>query len=187
LSQFVTPIFGDQVANESPFRAATMHDVVWLAAYTTPRHEKSVARHFDTRGVEYFLPLHKAVHRWKNGCKVVVESPLFPSYIFARTERKFATRLLDVPGVLAVVGAGRNASAIPDQEIEVLRSELPLRKFEPHAHLLVGSKVRIASGPMLGICGILVRKKTGLRVVLSVDIIRQSVAVEVDADEVEPI
>jgi transcription antitermination factor NusG len=160
---------------------------VWLAGYTTPRHEKTVARYFEARGVEHFLPLYKAVRQWKNGCKVLVEFPVFPSYIFARVERRCAPRLLDVPGLLAFVGSNRTASAIPDAEIELLRNELPNRKYEPFPYLTVGCRARIIAGPMAGTCGILLRKKSGLRVVLSVEVIRQSVAVEVDADEVETI
>ena len=157
----------------------------WFAAYTTPRHEKAVARHFQVRNVEHFLPLFHTVRRWKNGCKVPVEFPVFPSYVFVRTSPRASSRLLEVPGLLSFVGQGRTALAIPDVEIELLRSELPLRKFEPHPYLVVGCRVRIARGPLAGACGVLVRKKNDLRVVLSVDLIRQSVAVEVSADEVE--
>ncbi len=158
---------------------------VWLAAYTTPRHEKVVARHFAVRNVEHYLPLYKSMRRWKNGCKVAVEFPVFPSYIFVRTAQRATSGLLEIPGLLAFVGAGRTATAIPDAEMEWLRRELPMRNFEPHAYLTIGRKVRIAAGPMTGACGILLRRKSGLRVVLSVDLIRQSLAVEVGADEIE--
>jgi len=160
---------------------------VWLAAYTAPRHEKAVARHLEVREVDYFLPLYRVVRRWKNGCNVPVEFPVFPSYVFVRTGQVSSSRLLDIPGLLTFVGSGGSASQIPDAEIDLLRSELPLRKFEPHPYLVVGSKVRIASGPLAGASGILLRKKNGLRVVLTVDLICQSVAVEVGANEIEPL
>jgi transcription antitermination factor NusG len=158
---------------------------VWLAAFTTPRHEKAVARHLEVRNVEHFLPLQTTIRSWKNGCKVPVEFPLFPNYLFVRSVQKTSSRLLNIPGLLSFVGPGRNAAAIPESEIEWLRKELPLRKFEPHPYLTLGCKVRIASGPLAGARGILLRKKSELRVVLSVELIRQSVAVEVGADEVE--
>jgi transcription antitermination factor NusG len=144
-----------------------------------------VARHFEVRNVEHYLPLYKSVRRWKNGCKVAVEFPVFPSYIFVRTAQRATSSLLEIPGLLMFVGAGRTATAIPDAEMDWLRRELPLRNFEPHAYLTIGRKVRIAAGPMTGACGILVRRKSGLRVVLSVELIRQSLAVEVGADEIE--
>ena len=158
----------------------------WLAAYTTPRHEKSVVRHLEVREVENFLPLYKAVRKWKNGCKVYVEFPIFPNYVFVRVDRKSVSRVLGVPGVLAFAGSGRLPQSIPDGEIEWLRNELPLRKFEPYPYLVLGNRVRIKSGPLAGISGVLTRKNNGLRVVLSIDLIRQSVAVEVGGDEVEP-
>jgi transcription antitermination factor NusG len=158
---------------------------VWLAAYTTPRHEKSVVRHLEVRGVEHFLPLFKAVRKWKNGCRVEVEFPVFPNYVFVRLDRRQLTLVLATPGILAFAGAAKVPAPIPDCEVEWLRKELPLRKFEPHPYLVVGSRVRIKSGPLTGMSGILTRKKAGLRVVLSIDLIRQSVAVEVDTDEIE--
>ena len=159
---------------------------VWLAAYTSPRHEKVVARHLEARQVENFLPMYRVVRRWKNGCNVPVELPLFPGYLFVRVPHRTESQLLNIPGLLTFVGPGRRASEIPDPEIEWLRSELPLRQTEPHAYLTVGSKVRIVVGPLAGHAGILVRKKNSLRVVLSVDLIRQCVAVEVGASEIEP-
>src|SRR5271167_2696163 len=74
-------------------------DAVWLAAYTTPRHEKMVARHLDVRGIEFFLPLYKASRKWKNGCKVEVELPIFPNYVFVHTERTLSAKVLALPGV----------------------------------------------------------------------------------------
>jgi transcription antitermination factor NusG len=174
--------FGDGV----PFAAAS-DNFVWLAGYTSPRHEKKVARHLEARAVEYFLPLYKEVRRWKNGCKVPVEFPVFPSYVFVRAERERSTRLLDVPGLLAFAGTCRVGTPISEQEIDWLRQELPKRKFEPHPYLVAGSKVRIAEGALAGTTGVLVRRKGSFRVVLTVELIRQSVAVEVDISEVEPL
>ncbi len=158
---------------------------VWLAAYTAPRHEKSVVRHLEVRDVEYFLPLYKAERRWRNGSKMEVEFPVFPNYVFVHVDRRMSRRVLDAPGVVAFAGSGRLPALVPDSEIEWLRNELPLRKFEPHPYLVIGSRVRIKSGPLSGMNGVLTRKKSGLRVVLSIDLIRQSVAVEVGVDEIE--
>jgi transcription antitermination factor NusG len=158
----------------------------WFAAYTTPRHEKAVARQLDARHIESFLPLYPSARQWKNGCRVTVEQPLFPSYIFVSIPRRETVKVLQVPGVVSLVSAGREPSALPSSEIESLRSGLSLRQFEPHPYLVVGEKVRIASGSLAGMVGVLVRKKNNLRVVLTLDLIRQSVAVEVGVDELEP-
>ena len=165
--------------------ASVVESPKWFAVYTTPRHEKAVARHFEFRRIESFLPLYMELHRWKNGCRVNVEQPLFPGYIFARIGRRDSTQVLSVPGVLLIVGSGREPLALPDFEIEALRSGLHLRKFEPHPYLVVGEKARIKSGSLAGMVGVLARKKNSLRVVLTLELIMRSVAVEVDADELE--
>lgn len=157
----------------------------WFAAYTTPRHEKAVARHLEVRELEYFLPLYRVTRKWKNGCKIEVEFPVFPNYLFVHIDGKQVSQVLGVPGVIAFAGSGRLPMSVPDAEIDWLRNELPRRKFEPHPYLIAGSKVRIKSGPLAGMTGILVRKKSCLRVALSIELIRQSVAVEVGTDEVE--
>ncbi len=157
----------------------------WFAVYTTPRHEKAVAKHFEFRRIESFLPLYMEMHRWKNGCRVNVEQPLFPGYVFARIGRRDSTQVRSVPGVLLIVGSGREPLPLPDFEVEALRSGLHLRKFEPHPYLVVGEKARIKSGSLAGMVGVLARKKNNLRVVLTLELIMRSVAVEVDADELE--
>jgi len=91
-----------------------------------------------------------------------------------------------VPGVLNLVGLGREPTPLPDEEIECLRVGLSSRKFEPHPYLVAGARVRIAAGPFAGMEGVVQRRKGCLRVVLTVAFIAQSVAVEVDAEELEP-
>ena len=166
--------------------AASAETAEWFAAYTLPRHEKAVGRQLDARHIESFLPLYRVSRRWKNGCKVTVEQPLFPSYIFVSIHRRESVSVLQVPGVLTIVSAGRELASLPASEVESLRSGLPLRQFEPHPYLTAGEKVRIVSGALAGMTGVLVRKKNNLRVVLTLDLIRQSVAVEVGIDEIEP-
>ncbi len=168
-------------------KASSPDSSEWFAAYTLPRHEKAVARQFDSRCIQSFLPLYRVSRRWKNGCKVVVEQPLFPSYIFVCIDRRESVKVLQVPGVLTIVSAGRELAPLPTSEVEALRSGLPLRHFEPHSYLVVGEKVRIIAGSFAGMSGVLVRKKNNLRVVLTLDLIRQSFAVEVGIDEIEPL
>jgi transcription antitermination factor NusG len=159
----------------------------WFAAYTTTRHEKAVAQHFAMRNIEAFLPLYKAQRLWKNGCKMNLELPLFPSYVFVRVPVRERVRVLEVPGVLSLVTAAGKPVPLPDADVEALRSSLPFVKCEPHPYLKVGERARIKSGTLEGMEGILLRKKGMLRVVLSLDLIMKSVAVEVDADNVEPV
>jgi len=157
----------------------------WYAIQTSPRHEKRVREHLRDRGVECFLPLFRTIHRWKNGCKAQVELPLFPCYLFVSIPQRERFRVLDVPGVLSFVGPRGEPARLSDFEIETLRSGLHLQKFEPYRGLAIGQKVRINAGALQGLEGTLVRNANGLRVVITVDLIQQSVAVELDADVVE--
>jgi len=159
----------------------------WFAVQTVPRHEKTVVKHCELRTIESFLPLYWETHKWRNGCKPKVGQPLFPGYLFIRITREERLRVLPIPGVVSLVGAGRVPTPLADFEIESLRSGLHLRAFEPHPYLVVGAKVRITNGALTGMTGVLVRNKNKYRVVLALDLIMRSVAVEVDVHEIEPI
>jgi transcription antitermination factor NusG len=158
----------------------------WFAVSTTPRHEKRVAQHFGLREVECFLPLYRTQRRWNDGSKVALDLPLFPGYIFVRIGRKERTRVLQVPGVLALVaGTGREPAALCESEIEALRSGICQVRAEPHPLLRTGQKARIRSGALAGMAGVIVRMKNSMRVVLTLELIMQSIAVEVDCSDLE--
>ena len=168
---------GDPPACGSPTR--------WLAYYTVSRHEKAVAKYLDYQAVEQFLPLILRHRRWKNGCQVKVEEPFFPSYIFARVDPRQYFQVLNIPGVVSVVGAGRKPTPLDDEEIESLRTGLATRNSEPHPFLVVGRKARITAGAFAGKTGVVIEKSTNLRVVLTVEAIMKSFSVEVDGEELE--
>lgn len=183
-----TSLASRQPAVEQRMRglAAAQESANWFAAYTNSHHEKRVASHFDERQIESFLPLYSALHHWKNRCRVGLDLPLFPNYVFVHIDPRERVRVLEVPGVLSLVGFGRTLAPLSDFEIEALRSCVGQRKIEPHPYLVIGERVRINAGPMMGMEGVLVRKKSNFRVVLLLDVIMQCVAVEVDADDLEP-
>jgi transcription antitermination factor NusG len=160
----------------------------WFAVYTTSRHEKRVDQHLSMREIEHYLPLYRAQRKWSDGSRVTLDLPLFPGYIFVRIMRTQRVRVLEVPGVLAVVGGtGRSPASLPEADIDALRSGLHLRRAEPHPLLKVGQRARIRTGALAGMAGVVVRKKNSFRVVLTMDAIMQSIAVEVDGNELEPL
>jgi transcription antitermination factor NusG len=158
---------------------------MWYALYTLPQNERSVARHLDIRQVESFLPTYESTHVWKNRQRVKIALPLFPSYLFVRIGREERSKVLQAPGALRIVGSSRGPLPIPENEIDFLRSDFCGRRVEPFRELVVGKKVRIKYGPMQGISGVLVQKRNNLRFVLTLELINQHAAVEVDADELE--
>jgi transcription antitermination factor NusG len=157
----------------------------WFAAYTLSHHEKRAAKLLAARQIESYLPLYAVFHRWRNRCERKIELPLFPNYVFVHIAPRVRVRVLEVPGVLSLIGFGGTLAPLPDLEIEMLRSGLGQRRVEPHPYLVVGERVRIRAGAMTGLEGVLLRKKNQLRVVLTLDAIMQSVAVEVDAADLE--
>jgi transcription antitermination factor NusG len=159
----------------------------WYALYTSANHEKKVAAELGWRSVENFLPLYSSVRRWKDR-KVRLQLPLFPGYVFVHVALNDRVRVLQVPGVAKLVSFGGLPVALPDEQLEALRAGLSGQmRAEPHPFLTVGRRIRVLRGPFEGIEGILVRRKGVLRVVLSLELILRSVAVEVDASEIEPI
>ena len=173
-----------------PFNYSLDEAVVssWLVIYTAPRHEKRVAQHFVLRDIQHFLPLYRVQRRWRDGSTVTLNLPLFPGYIFVRADRSERARVLQVPGALSMIaGMGREPATLSDAEISTLQRGLALHHAEPHPLLAVGQRVRIRSGALAGREGVLVRNKSGFRVVLTLDLIMQSVVVEVDGDHLEPL
>jgi transcription antitermination factor NusG len=160
----------------------------WFAVYTAPCHEKRVAQQLSLREIDYFLPLYHVRRQWKDGSKVNLALPLFPGYIFVRIKRKERVRVLEVPKVVSIVqGLNREPAPLPDSDIEVLRAGLQAVPAEPHPFLTVGQRARVRSGPLAGREGVLVRKKNSARLVITLDLIMQSIALEIDGDNLEPL
>ena len=160
----------------------------WFAVYTISRHEKRVAQHLTQREIEFYLPLYRSQRKWSDGSRVTLELPLFPGYLFVRIKRTERVRVLDVPGALTVVGGtGREPVALPDDAVEALRAGLHLRRAEPHPLLTVGQRARIRSGALAGMEGVVLRMKNSFRVILTLDHIQRSIAVEVGGQDLEPV
>lgn len=158
----------------------------WYAAYTNSNHEKRVGEELTHRSVEHFLPLYGSVRQWKDR-KVHVQLPLFPGYVFVRLAICDRMHVLQIPGVAKLVGFSGMPTPLPQGEIESLRlSLLNGVRAEPHPYLRVGHRVRVKSGPFMGLEGILKREKNQNRLVVSLDLLLRSVAVEVSAMELEP-
>ncbi len=160
----------------------------WYAIHTFARHEKLVVQRLAERGVETFLPVVTEVHRWSDR-KKSVQLPLFSCYVFAKfvPNRAERLRLLRVDGVLSLIGSQGEGSPIPNEQIDAVRTlvagALP---WSSYPFLKIGQRVRIRSGAMDGVEGILVSRNGSSTLVISVDAIQRSLAVCVEGYLVEP-
>ena len=165
----------------------TLDCVRWYAAYTCANHEKRVREQLEQRLVESFLPVYETVRRWKDR-RMRLQLPLFPGYVFVRMALVDRLRVLQVPSVVRLVGFNGQLASLPDEEIEGLRKGLGAGvRAEPHPFLSVGRRVRVTKGPFEGRQGILLRRKGKLRLVLSIELIMRSVAIDIDAADVEAV
>jgi transcription antitermination factor NusG len=167
--------------------ACLQEGICWYAVYTWVHHEKRVAQQLTERRMDCFLPLYRSVRRWKDRRKEL-ELALFPGYVFVRMAWRDRLPVLQLPSVVHLVSSRGQPTPLPEKEIDALRHGLAHQIYgEPYPYLKVGRRVRIAHGPMAGTEGILVRKKDRLRVVLSIDLLMRSVAIEVDAADLESV
>jgi len=157
----------------------------WCAIYTRHQHEKAIAQILSAKGLEVFLPLYSATRRWKDRT-MHLSLPLFPCYLFLRGMKERRLEVVTTPGIVSILTVNGEVATIAESEIESVRRVVEWgNRVEPHPFLRCGDRVRVICGPLQGLEGILVRKKNLCRLVLSVEILERSAAVEVDVSAVE--
>lgn len=171
----------------SPTDSSALREERWYAVYTKHQHEKKCADLLKQKSIEVFLPLYESVRRWQDRRKVL-SLPLFPSYVFIRSNLEARLKILNTPGVFFIVGNAGGAYPIADMDIEsmraIARSRLPI---ESHPPLQSGDRVRIRRGPLAGVQGILTRVNNQDRLVLCVEPLRRAISIEVNFADVEKI
>jgi transcription antitermination factor NusG len=159
----------------------------WYAVHTKARHEKRVAAQFEEKRVCTFLPLLRQIHRWSDR-RSVVEVPVFSCYAFVRMVQTVEERLkvLRTPGVLGFVGSERQGTPIPDEQIESLRKAISENvPCLPYPFISAGKHVRIRGGSLDGVEGILMRQGGNQSLVISVELLQQSVSIRVEGYDIE--
>jgi transcription antitermination factor NusG len=165
---------------------ASLIEPFWYVAYTNANHERSVSKQLERRSVEHFLPLYESARRWKDR-RVRLQMPLFPGYVFVKLALLNRLQVLEVPGVVHLVGFNGHATPVPEEDIQTIRTCLNRGEHvEPHPYLKVGRRVQIRSGPLHGLEGTILRRKNKVRFVLSFELIMRSVAVEIDEIDIAP-
>lgn len=159
----------------------------WFALSIKRNREKHVSEILRGKGYEEFLPLYYSRRRWSDRYKDL-QVPLFPGYVFCRFEAERRLPVLMTPGVVLVVGNGRAPIPVEDAEIEALKLVVNSHlQVQPWPYLKVGERVRIESGALAGLEGILQDIRKSCRIVVSVDLLMRSVAVEVERNWVRPV
>lgn len=169
----------------SPDESVAGVKLPWYAVYVRAQREKVVSDLLAQRGYESLVPTYRVLRRWSDR-KVEMEVPLFPGYVFTRMEIERRLPVLTTPGVVYIVGLGKVPVALPEAEIAAVQAVVASRcSAEPHAFLKTGQTLRLRTGPLAGVEGILVKIKAGYRLVLSIDLLQRSIAAEVDLADVE--
>jgi transcription antitermination factor NusG len=156
----------------------------WFALQVRTRHEAGVADQLSGQGYDRFLPLYKVGKRWSDRIKEV-DAPLFPGYLFCRFNPHDRLPILKTPGVIQIVSFQSGPAAVDEAEIRSIQSLVAAGvPHQPWPFLAAGDRVRIESGPLLGLEGILTEVRSSFRLVLSVTLLQRSVAVEIDSASV---
>ena len=154
----------------------------WFALGVASRHEKAVSRLLEIKGYQTFVPVSVRRHQYVRRSRDF-EIPLFPGYVFCRTDLSTRLPILTTPGVLRFIGFGREPIPIDDGEMTALQTAASLGvPLTAHAFWSTGERVVITSGPLLGVEGIVLSEKEPLKLILSVTLLRRSVLLEVDTD-----
>jgi transcription antitermination factor NusG len=187
LSEFVIQENPRSTGDSLAFGELATPEFPWFALQVRARHENGVATYLQGKGYEWFLPLYKRRKRWSDRIKET-EAPLFPGYLFCRFNPQDRLPILTTPGVTQIVGYNRIPVPVDETEINAIRrlvsSGVP---NQPCAFFQVGSTVRIETGALRGLEGILLELKGKRRLVLSISLLQRSVAVEIDSEAVSPV
>jgi transcription antitermination factor NusG len=159
----------------------------WYALFTRHQHEKSVAIALANKSYEVYLPLYRSVRRWQDRAKQIM-LPLFPCYVFICGGMDRQLQIITTPGVIQIVGWGGHPAIVPQTQLDAVRQIIEsCLCVETHPYLECGDRVRVKAGPLMGLEGILTRKKGVARLVVSMEMLGRSGAVEIDVSNVERI
>jgi len=160
----------------------------WYAVHTRSRHEKQVDLFLSERGIETFLPLVHTLSRRRDR-KNYVDIPLFPGYLFVFAEKESLYDVKYTRGVTRIIGTDLGVpTPIPDRQIQDIKSVMETEvQLDPFPYLKKGRMVRVKSGPLKGLEGILVERKGHYKLVIRIDLLQKGAAAEVCISDIEPI
>ncbi|HEY4364079.1 MAG TPA: transcription termination/antitermination NusG family protein [Bryobacteraceae bacterium] len=161
-----------------------MRELCWHAVTVRHQHERLVATALELGGVQTFVPVYRARRRWSDRVKEI-DAPLFPGYVLGRFAMPDRLKVMRTPGVVRIVGFGGVPARIGDGEIDNVRRAVESKlKLGPCPHLRAGDRVRVAEGPLRGVEGTLLREKGAIRLVIGIELLQRSLAVELEREMV---
>jgi transcription antitermination factor NusG len=167
--------------------AKSMNNFCWFALQVRSRWEGTTAGLLRGKGLETLLPTYTTKRKWSDRFKVV-EAPLFPGYVFCRFDVHNRLPVLITPGVISVVGRGKTPIAVDDKEILSIQAAIGSGiQMEPWPYLEIGERVRVKDDVLDGMEGILTNFRGSDRVIISVTLLRRSVALEIDRSRISPL
>jgi transcription antitermination factor NusG len=149
---------------------------------TRSNQEKIAASVLEAKGFDQYLPTYRTIRRWSDR-NVETTLPLFPGYVFCRFDLSRKVQVLSTPGVASLVAFGSLPARIDDSEIAAIQSLIQSGSaVKPHPYLHEGQRVRVTEGPLEGVEGIVVKKRSEWRMIVSITLLQRSIAVDVDRD-----
>jgi len=159
----------------------------WYALHTKSRHEKFINQELQKKGIKTFLPLRRLKRHWSDRVKEI-EEPIFSGYLFVHTSLQNRLEILRTKGSVRFVGFNSTPVPVAEKELEAVRRFVEEKiSLDPYPYLAEGDRVYVRSGPLKGIEGFIVRKARHTRLVVSLDLLFQSVSLAIDEALVEKI
>jgi transcription antitermination factor NusG len=160
-------------------------DGTWVAVQVKSGVERAISAQLTVRGYEHYLPMFASKARSGGGLQW---RPLFQGYVFCCYDAHNPYRIVQIPGVIRLVGTRTGPIAINVDELDAVRRLLVFAiQPERWTSYQVGQRVRVVSGPVAGLEGMLVRVRNKCRLVLAITVVQRAFAIEVDARDVRPV
>jgi len=158
----------------------------WYVLHTKYHHEKNVALRLEGKGFEPFVPVRSLMRKWKDR-KKLIDFPLFPGYVFVQMPLIRKREALRTPGIVRILGQGRPESVDPQQIYAIRTITQAEFEYDPYPYLVPGMGVEVIRGPLKYVRGVLEEKKNKHRLIINLEMINNSVATEIDAEDVRPV
>ncbi len=161
-------------------------NLTWTPVRTKPRQEKKLAEYCRSKSVVCYLPLRKSLRRYDRRT-VQHLVPMFPGYVFCVLDEDIYRAMLVSGTVLYRINVNEN------EEKRLIQDLVALRDFEALAaekeviirpELVPGARVKVNSGPLKGVTGVLERRKSDVLITVNVEILGQAVSTQIDIGDV---